>query len=79
MGDPIERLKKHLIHIEAWGEQDHDELVAEVDNSVRLASEEAESFGTLHSEAVSSPSTMFDDVYATMPPNLVRQREQAGF
>jgi 2-oxoisovalerate dehydrogenase E1 component alpha subunit len=78
MGDPIERLKKHLIHIEAWSEQDHDELCVEVDTSVRLASEEAESFGTLHSEEVSNPRTMFDDVYATMPPHLIRQRQQAG-
>jgi 2-oxoisovalerate dehydrogenase E1 component alpha subunit len=52
--------------------------VADVDATVGRASEDAESFGTLHSEAVSSPSTMFDDVYATMPPHLVRQRQQAG-
>ena len=46
---------------------------------MRTAAEEAESFGTLHSGTPPSPATMFEDVYATVPPHLLRQRQQAGF
>ena len=34
-------------------------------------------FGTLRSEHT-APESMFDDVYSTMPPHLLRQREQAA-
>jgi len=79
LGDPIDRLKNHLVRLGAWSEGDHADAVADVDAKVLAAAEQAESFGTLHSESVSSPSTMFDDVFAAMPPNLRRQRQQAGF
>jgi 2-oxoisovalerate dehydrogenase E1 component alpha subunit len=79
LGDPIDRLKNHLVRLGAWSEGDHADAVAEVDAKVLAAAEHAESFGTLHSDSVSSPSTMFDDVFAAMPPNLRRQRQQAGF
>ncbi|HWM22667.1 MAG TPA: thiamine pyrophosphate-dependent enzyme [Ilumatobacteraceae bacterium] len=79
LGDPIDRLKNHLVRLGAWSEGDHADAVADVDAKVLAAAEQAESFGTLHSDSVSSPSTMFDDVFAAMPPNLRRQRQQAGF
>ena len=79
LGDPVERLKVHLIRIGAWSEAQHEALVAEVDETVRAAAEEAETFGTLHSGTPPSAATMFEDVYATVPPNLLRQRQQAGF
>ncbi|MFT3855787.1 MAG: thiamine pyrophosphate-dependent enzyme [Ilumatobacteraceae bacterium] len=79
LGDPIERLKDHLIRIGAWTDDEHAALVADVDETVRLAAEEAESYGTLHSGAPPSPATMFEDVYATVPPHLLRQRQRAGF
>ena len=79
LGDPIERLSRHLVRLGAWSEDEHASVAAEVDAEVQAAAEEAESFGTLHSDAVSSPSTMFDDVFAEMPPNLRRQRQEAGF
>jgi 2-oxoisovalerate dehydrogenase E1 component alpha subunit len=79
LGDPIARLQQHLVHIGRWSEDQHRDLVAEVDATVAAAAEEAESFGTLHSDAISSPATMFEDVYAQMPPHLRRQRQQAGY
>ena len=77
LGDPIERLKRHLVRIEEWSEELHAACVAEVDASVRSAAAEAERFGTLRSEHA-APASMFDDVYATMPNHLVLQRDQAG-
>lgn len=79
LGDPIERLKTHLIRSGQWSDDQHRAAVAEVEALVAEAADQAESFGTLHSESISSPSTMFEDVYATMLPHLRRQRQQAGF
>jgi 2-oxoisovalerate dehydrogenase E1 component alpha subunit len=79
LGDPIERLKFHLIKAGYWSEDDHAKAIAAVDAKISAAFEEAESYGTLHSELISSPRTMFDDVFAVMPQHLRRQLEQAGF
>jgi 2-oxoisovalerate dehydrogenase E1 component alpha subunit len=79
LGDPIERLKFHLIKAGYWSEDDHATAIAAVDAKISAAFEEAESYGTLHSELISSPRTMFDDVFAVMPQHLRRQLEQAGF
>jgi 2-oxoisovalerate dehydrogenase E1 component alpha subunit len=79
LGDPIERLKAHLVHIGAWSEEEHAACLAAVDAEVRAAADEAEHFGTLHSDALPSPATMFEDVFAEMPPHLRAQRQQAGF
>ncbi len=79
LGDPIERLKTHLIRSGVWSEDDHQAAIADVEAKILAACDEAESYGTLHSDLISSPSTMFDDVFAVMPAHLRRQREQAGF
>ena len=38
-----------------------------------------EANGTLGDGHATSPATMFEDVYATTPPSLRRQRQQAGY
>lgn len=75
LGDPIERLKRHLLVLGAWTESRHNELLEECDLQVRDAIREAERFGTLGSSA-GDPGSMFEDVFEAMPPHLVRQREQ---
>lgn len=78
LGDPVERLKNHLIRHGEWDDDRHQHCVAEIEASITAAAEEAERHGTLRSEHT-SPASMFDDVFATMPDHLRRQREQAGF
>ena len=78
LGDPVERLKNHLIRIGQWNEEQHEQCVREIEEAVRAAADEAESYGTLRSEH-SSPASMFDDVYAEMPAHLKRQLDEAGF
>lgn len=78
LGDPVERLKNHLIHTGQWTEERHQRCIAEVEENVRAAADEAETYGTLHS-AHTSPASMFEDVYKEMPAHLRRQRDQAGF
>jgi len=78
LGDPVARLKQHLIAQHAWSDDEQAGLQKEVERDVLAAQKEAEGHGTLASGHVHDASTMFDDVYATMPPHLRRQREQAG-
>ncbi len=77
LGDPIARLKDHLIAIGEWSETKHAELEAELKDLVRLASKEAEAVGTL---GQSKPSTreMFEDVYKEPDWRLIEQRQQLG-
>ncbi|HEX2530273.1 MAG TPA: 3-methyl-2-oxobutanoate dehydrogenase (2-methylpropanoyl-transferring) subunit alpha [Burkholderiaceae bacterium] len=78
LGDPIERLKKHLISIGAWSEERHAEAQKELEAEVIAAQKEAESYGTLADGQIPSPATMFEDVYKEMPEHLRRQRQQLG-
>jgi 2-oxoisovalerate dehydrogenase E1 component alpha subunit len=79
LGDPIDRLKRHLIAIGQWSNERHEQLAAEAEDVVRSAAKQAEDIGVLGRGKRHDPSTMFDDIYKTMPPHLRRQREEAGF
>ncbi|AXQ30042.1 3-methyl-2-oxobutanoate dehydrogenase (2-methylpropanoyl-transferring) subunit alpha [Solimonas sp. K1W22B-7] len=78
LGDPIERLKQHLVAAGEWSEEQHAALTAELTETIKAAGKEAESFGTLGGKA-SSPRTMFDDVFKELPQHLRRQRQQLGY
>lgn len=78
LGDPVLRLKNHLIVRGAWSEERHKQAEAEVLDTVIAAQKEAESHGTLHSGGRPSARDMFEGVYAEMPPHLRRQRQEAG-
>ena len=78
LGDPINRLKKHLIAIGKWSEADHAELEKQADEEVRAAQKEAESHGTLGSGKLPSVKTMFEDVYKEMPWHIRKQRQEMG-
>jgi 2-oxoisovalerate dehydrogenase E1 component alpha subunit len=77
LGDPIARLKQHLIAIGEWSDEQHKAAEEEALEQVKAAGKEAEAIGTL---GVSRPSTreMFEDVYAEQPWNLRRQRQEVG-
>jgi 2-oxoisovalerate dehydrogenase E1 component alpha subunit len=79
LGDPIERLKKHLIYIGEWSDDRHQQAAAEVEAEVREEQAASEALGTLISGGHPSGRDMFQDVYAEMPPHLRRQRREAGF
>jgi 2-oxoisovalerate dehydrogenase E1 component alpha subunit len=79
LGDPILRLKTHLIQRGTWSEERHVQAEAEVTDEVISAQREAEKIGTLGSGGGPSPRDMFEDVYADMPPHLIRQRQEAGY
>lgn len=78
LGDPVIRLKNHLIRIGAWSEERHTQMEAEIRDTVVTAQKEAERHGTLHSGGRPSMRDMFEGVYAEMPAHLRRQRQKAG-
>jgi len=78
LGDPLIRLKNHLIARGLWSEDRHKQAEAEVMATVIAAQKEAEAHGTLHQGGKPSARDMFEGVYAEMPPHLRRQRQQAG-
>jgi 2-oxoisovalerate dehydrogenase E1 component alpha subunit len=78
LGDPVLRLKNHLVGIGAWSDERHKQAEAEIQDTVIAAQKEAEKHGTLHSGGKPSVRDMFEGVYAEMPPHLRRQRQKAG-
>ena len=78
LGDPIERLKRHMIARGVWSEADHGALQQEVEGEVVAAQKEAERSGSLADGHVFPPREMFEDVFEQMPSHLVRQRRELG-
>ncbi|MCX7562554.1 thiamine pyrophosphate-dependent enzyme [Xanthomonadaceae bacterium XH05] len=78
LGDPIERLKKHLIVRGLWSEEKHEQTRAELDAEMSAALKEAETHGALGSDNRPGAADMFEDVYKEMPEHLRRQRQQLG-
>src|SRR5262245_17165430 len=76
LGDPIERLKNHLLAPGEWAEARHQALVAECDQHVSGSGQEACWYGTLNDGPRPDPLTMFDDVYHELPEHLRRQRDE---
>jgi len=77
LGDPIERLKMHMIAIGEWSEAQHEALESELNDLVRAAAKEGEAIGTL---GISKPSVreMFEDVYKEPDWRIIEQRRELG-
>ena len=77
LGDPINRLKQHLIAIGTWDEDRHAVMDREVAEQVRAAQKEAESIGVLSDGLRQHPiRTMFEDVFEEQPWHLREQSAQ---
>ena len=79
LGDPIDKLKKHLIHIGEWSEERHAQASAEIESEIVQAQKSAEENGTLHKGDRPLVRDMFEDVFEETPPHLVQQRQEAGY
>lgn len=78
LGDPVERLKDHLIRRKLWSEERHVQARAEIESEIVQAQKDAEKTGTLHDGLKPPAREMFEDVYKDMPLHLIRQRQEAG-
>ena len=74
LGDPIERLKQHLIKLGEWSDEDHKALVADMEARVTSSWKEACSFGTMTEGPRLNSDLMFEDVFKEMPEHLKRQQ-----
>lgn len=77
LGDPIARLKQHLIRLGEWSDAQQEEAEKEAVEKVRAAARESEAIGTL-GQSRPSVKTMFEEVYATEDWRLVEQRREVG-
>jgi len=76
LGDPVDRLKQHLVGLGEWSEDRHAALVAELEEHVASSWKEAVKHGTLTEGPRLDPGLMFDDVFKEMPPHLHRQEAE---
>ena len=79
LGDPITRLKQHLIQRGDWSEEQHAALQDEVTKEIRALQREAEAYGVHGSNTTHSPKTMFEGVFKLPDSRLNKQRQEAGF
>ncbi len=77
LGDPVERLKAHLITLGEWSEAQHEAAQKELEAEIIKAQKEAEAFGTLADGHIPSIASMFEDVYKDMPVHLQQQMAEA--
>jgi len=78
LGDPIARLKRHMIVLGEWSDDEHAAQEKQLIETVRAAGKEAESHGTLSTGSRPSVATMFEDVFKVAPWHLREQRQQLG-
>jgi len=77
LGDPIERLKRHLALLGEWDDERHQAQLDALDAEVRSAQKEAERLGTLQSDPYQDIPSMFEEVFAELPWHLKEQQAQA--
>lgn len=77
LGDPIMRLKRHLIGLDEWSEAQHEAMDLELAQQVKAATKEAEKNGVLGHGLHHPFHTMFEDVFEELPWNLEEQAQQA--
>ena len=77
LGDPLERLKTHLIRISEWDEARHQALHDELDAAIRAAIKEGEAVGTL-GESKPSVREMFEGVFKEPDWRHIEQRRELG-
>ncbi len=77
LGDPVNRLKKHLIALGEWDEERHAAMDLACAEEVKAATKEAEKNGILGHGLHHPFATMFEDVFEELPWHLVEQSKQA--
>ncbi len=77
LGDPIARMKAHLIDEGVWDDERHAAMDLELAEMVKAAGKEAEKNGILGHGMHQPFETMFEDVFEEMPWHLKEQCAQA--
>jgi len=77
LGDPIMRLKQHLIELGEWSDERQAEMDLALAEEVKAATKEAEKNGILGHGLHHPFHTMFEDVFEELPWHLEEQAAQA--
>ena len=77
LGDPIMRLKRHLIEMGEWSLEQQEEMDKAAAEQVKAATKEAEKNGILGHGMHHPFHTMFEDVFEGLPWHLEEQAAQA--
>ena len=77
LGDPIRRLKEHLVGLGEWDEDRHKALEEQLSAEVRQAQKDSEKKGTLGQGHYDELPTLFEDVFEELPWHLAEQRDAA--
>jgi 2-oxoisovalerate dehydrogenase E1 component alpha subunit len=76
LGDPIARLKAHVVALGIWDEDRHAAMDREVAEEVKVAQKAAEKNGILADGLKQPFDSMFEDVFEEMPWHLKEQAQQ---
>jgi 2-oxoisovalerate dehydrogenase E1 component alpha subunit len=76
LGDPVERLKKHLMLLGEWTDEQHKAQADELAEMVKRTQKEAEANGILGHGLHQPFDTMFEDVFEHLPWHLKEQSAQ---
>ena len=77
LGDPLERLKQHLISQKLWDEARHQQAVAEAEAKVKEASKASEAIGVLGTSK-SGIEEMFNHVFEKPDWRILEQMKELG-
>lgn len=77
LGDPVDRLKQHLVHLGEWSDDRHAALMGDLDEQVRAAVKQAESVGAL-GKSKPSLAEMFDGVFEKPDWRVLEQSRECG-
>jgi 2-oxoisovalerate dehydrogenase E1 component alpha subunit len=78
LGDPVDRLKAHLVAKGIWSEERHAQAEAEILDEVTTIQKVVDAHGTFVATKPASPAEIFRGVYADLPEHLRRQRQEMG-
>lgn len=79
LGDPVERLKQHLIALGEWSDEAQLAYEKETSDQIRAFQRQAEATGTVGTGQRPSPRAMFDYVFEESDWRLRRQRQDMGY
>lgn len=72
-GDPVDRLRRHLIALGEWSDESHTQLEKALEQEAIATFDHAESYGSLAEPGDQPASGIFEDVYVNMPRHLQQQ------
>ena len=78
LGDPVARLKQHLIGLGAWSDDEHTRTQKALDEEMAAALKEASKHGSLQDGHIPPLATMFEDVFELMPAAPARADAAGG-